>query len=317
MEHFEICILKFIHYRSLTSSLVLLRDSRHQGLTEPPPVGRGNWLLITCILFDHTRTGGAPRMRVQFNAGATSQTTRKTIHTIHTPIHANKANTKGWLWRPNDIRGACGPKASWHLSGILVLKNLTQESCPDGDRSQVRCARGAHATACSITVNIMKFLNIRPNIMLQNSTLLFFLKSDLLRQGMLLWHLELQRNLFHTQAPIHNTIFFCKLNWRTLVQFLRFLSLLQQSSMKFLQLGSLLVSRKAILHTFHHFTYVTTHSPTLPSLYLHHSSFSNPSVASPTWQFILQTFFRFSYVTSSSLNSPGDLPMTKTVLIIP
>ena len=143
--------------------------------------------------------------------------------------------------------------------------------------------------------------------MLQNSTLLFFLKSDLLRQGMLLWHLELQRNLFHTQAPIHNTIFFCKLNWRTLVQFLRFLSLLQQSSMKFLQLGSLLVSRKAILHTFHHFTYVTTHSPTLPSLYLHHSSFSNPSVASPTWQFILQTFFRFSYVTSSSLTVYDEL----------
>ena len=23
---------------------------------------------------------------------------------------------KGWLWRPNDIRGPCGPKASWHLS---------------------------------------------------------------------------------------------------------------------------------------------------------------------------------------------------------
>ena len=54
-----------------------------------------------------------------------------------------------------------------------------------------------------------------------------------------------------------------------------------------------------------HFTYVTTHSPTLPSLYLHHSSFSNLSVASPTPQFILQPFFCFSYVTSSSLNSPG------------
>ena len=57
------------------------------------------------------------------------------------------------------------------------------------------------------------------------------------------------------------------------------------------------------------FTYVTTHSPTLPSLYLRHSSFSNPSVASPTSQFILQPFFRFSYVTSSSLNSPGVPPI--------
>ena len=49
---------------------------------------------------------------------------------------------------------------------------------------------------------------------------------------------------------------------------------------------------------------VTTHSPTLTSLYLRHSSFSNPSVASPTSQFIIQPFFCFSYVISSSLNSP-------------
>ena len=60
---------------------------------------------------------------------------------------------------------------------------------------------------------------------------------------------------------------------------------------------------------FRHFTYATTHSQTLPSLYLRNSSFSNPSVASPTSQFILQPFFRFSYVTSSSLNSPGEPPM--------
>ena len=53
----------------------------------------------------------------------------------------------------------------------------------------------------------------------------------------------------------------------------------------------------------------TTHSPTLPSLYLRHSSFSNPSVASPTSQLILQHFFRFSYVTGSSLTSPGESSM--------
>ena len=28
------------------------------------------------------------------------------IHTIHTHIHSNKTNMKGWLWRPNDIRGS-------------------------------------------------------------------------------------------------------------------------------------------------------------------------------------------------------------------
>ena len=64
-----------------------------------------------------------------------------------------------------------------------------------------------------------------------------------------------------------------------------------------------------ILQPFRHFSYVTTHSPTVPSLYLRHSSFSNPFVASPTSQFILQPFFRFCYVTSSSLNSPGEPPM--------
>ena len=60
------------------------------------------------------------------------------------------------------------------------------------------------------------------------------------------------------------------------------------------------------------FTYVTTHSPTLPSLYLGHSSFSNPSVASPTSQLILQPFLRFSYLTGFSLTSPGEPLMNIT-----
>ena len=58
---------------------------------------------------------------------------------------------------------------------------------------------------------------------------------------------------------------------------------------------------KLILQTFHHFTYITTHSPTLPSLYLRHSLFSNPSVASPISQPIIQPFFRFS---TSQAHSP-------------
>ena len=62
---------------------------------------------------------------------------------------------------------------------------------------------------------------------------------------------------------------------------------------------------------FRHFTYVTTHSPALPSLYLRDSSFSNPSIASCTSQFLLQPFFRFSYVTSSSLTTPGEPPMSQ------
>ena len=68
-----------------------------------------------------------------------------------------------------------------------------------------------------------------------------------------------------------------------------------------------------ILQSFRHFTYVTAHSPTLPSLYLRHnsfsnlsvlhlrhSSFSNPSVALPTSNLILQSFRRFTYVTAHS-----------------
>ena len=39
-----------------------------------------------------------------------------------------------------------------------------------------------------------------------------------------------------------------------------------------------------ILQPFRCFTYITVHSPTLPLLHLHHSSFSNPSLASPTSQ---------------------------------
>ena len=65
---------------------------------------------------------------------------------------------------------------------------------------------------------------------------------------------------------------------------------------------------------FCHFTYVTTHSPTLPFLYLRNSSFSNHSVASSTSQFILQPFFRFSYVTSPSLNTPGEPPMERAIM---
>ena len=80
--------------------------------------------------------GGPPRMMDQFNAGATSETTQtwETVHTILEPIHSNKANMKGWLWRSSDIRGPCGPKAFWYLFyrwGKKKPKNLTQQTCPD------------------------------------------------------------------------------------------------------------------------------------------------------------------------------------------
>ena len=56
--------------------------------------------------------------------------------------------------------------------------------------------------------------------------------------------------------------------------------------------------------TFRRFTYVTAHSPILPLLHLRHSSFSNPSFASPMSQLILQPFRRFTYVTTHSPTLP-------------
>ena len=59
-----------------------------------------------------------------------------------------------------------------------------------------------------------------------------------------------------------------------------------------------LPTSQLILQPFRSFTYVTAHSPALLSLLLRHNSFSNPSVALPTWQLILQPFRRFTYVTA-------------------
>ena len=75
-------------------------------------------------------------------------------------------------------------------------------------------------------------------------------------------------------------------------------------------------SGQLILQSFRHFTYVTAHSPTLLLLHLHHSSFSNPSVASPTSQLILQPFHRFTYVTGSSLTSSGNPPMLFIIITV-
>ena len=64
-----------------------------------------------------------------------------------------------------------------------------------------------------------------------------------------------------------------------------------------------------ILQPFRDLTYVTAHSPSLPSLYLGHNTFSILSVASPTLQLILQPFFRFSHVTGSSFTSSCEPPI--------
>ena len=108
----------------------------------------------------------------------------------------------------------------------------------------------------------------------------------------------------------------------------------------------LLLAKQSRAHSpiFSSLTYVTVHSPILPSLYLRptlpllhlqpfrrfylrHSSFSNSSVASPASQLILQPFRRFTYVTAhspvlpplhlrhSSFSNPSvALPMSQLIL---
>ena len=96
-----------------------------------------------------------PWMRDQLNAGATSETTRtwKTTHTNQAPIHSNKANMKGCLWLPNNIRGPCGLKSSWYLSYRWgkPQKNSPRKLVPDQTRTS--CVTGEHATACSTEVD--------------------------------------------------------------------------------------------------------------------------------------------------------------------
>ena len=67
-----------------------------------------------------------------------------------------------------------------------------------------------------------------------------------------------------------------------------------------------------ILQPFPRFTYVTAHSPTLPSLYLRHSSFSKPSFGSPTSQ-----DFHLRHLASRPwLSHPGSLGLWSDMLTI-
>ena len=104
-------------------------------LTPPGPYRattcRERELTLDHILFTTQGHGEPPRMSDQLNSGATH--TWKTMNTIHAPIHCNKANMKGWIWRPNDIRSPYGPKASWHVSYRWgkTPKKPRPETCPD------------------------------------------------------------------------------------------------------------------------------------------------------------------------------------------
>ena len=65
--------------------------------------------------------------------------------------------------------------------------------------------------------------------------------------------------------------------------FFRF-SYITGSSRSFSKLSITSPTSQPILQPFRRFTYIIAHSPTLPLLHLHHSSFFNPSFASPMSQ---------------------------------
>ena len=77
-------------------------------------------------------------------------------YTIYVPILSNKANMKGWLWPPNDIREPCSSKASRHLSyrwRKTAIKISPKELIPTRNQTRVRWVTGAHAIACSTAVD--------------------------------------------------------------------------------------------------------------------------------------------------------------------
>ena len=61
-----------------------------------------------------------------------------------------------------------------------------------------------------------------------------------------------------------------------------YLQFILQPLCSFSKLSVASLTSQLILQPFRCFTYITAHSPTLPLLHLHHSSFSNPSFASPS-----------------------------------
>ena len=86
----------------------------------------------------------------------------------------------------------------------------------------------------------------------------------------------------------------------------------RQSS--FFKLSVTSPTSQLILQPFPRFTYVTAHFPTLPLLHLCHSSFSNPSFASPTSQDFTYITWRAAHVTVQKMIKPMFIDMAIKVV---
>ena len=103
--------------------------------------------------------GGPPRMSVQHNAGATSDTTRtlKMIHTIHSHIHS-KADMLRMIMMAKLYSGNHGGLKL--PTFVLQVRKNPEKTSPrklvsTADRTRARCVKEAQATACSTAVDLL------------------------------------------------------------------------------------------------------------------------------------------------------------------
>ena len=141
-------------------------------------------------------------MSDQLNAGATSDTTWtwKTLHNIHAHIQCNKENMKEWLWRPNDIRGPCERKASWHLS---YRRGKTPKKPYSGNLSRPGIEPGPAAwQACMLPPSPQRhnhFLKIK------HKRICLILKSNYNQNNLFIAKSILKMECFTSKHNVHET----------------------------------------------------------------------------------------------------------------
>ena len=162
-----IFIHSIIYYRSLTSPLYIYVAHASRALQSHDLSREGIKLWTTYILFwPHKDMEGLPGWVISSMPGPPPrQHEHERRYTIRSPIHSNKADMKGWLWRPNDIRGPCGVK----FPNICPIgeenprKTSPWKLVPTGDQTQARCVTGTRATPCSTAVYLHKHLQRKLN----------------------------------------------------------------------------------------------------------------------------------------------------------
>ena len=100
-------------------------------------------------------------MSDQPNAGATSETVQ--TERQYTPSTHSVIPTRRRWNDDDDGQMIFGDLGGLKFPDICLIgeekprKNLTQETCPDRDRTRARCVTSAHATTCSTAVDIYIF----------------------------------------------------------------------------------------------------------------------------------------------------------------